>query len=136
MKPNEIKLRLIKVEGINVFFGKGIFDTETTICIEKSGFFLKRETSRYNVNSDHIKRCGNKAYCFVDLGTHQSINPTSNPKNLKLINQIQYLTQQKKWEANIKQRRYSRIQQLILIFCGMGVLFMIESIFRAIGVIL
>jgi len=134
MKANQLNLRLIKIEGINLFFGKGVYNTETNLCTEKSGFLLKKTKSIYLIDSDHVKRSGNKAYCFVDLGTHKSLNPHTNPKDNKLINQIQYLTQKQKWEANIKKRKLSKWEQLILLFCGMGVFFFITSIIRSLGI--
>jgi len=135
MKANEIKLRLIKIDGINVFFGKGIYDTETTLCTEKKGFLFKGSKSIYNVTSEHIKRSKKgKALCIIDLATHQSINPHTEGKDIKTINQIQYVTQKANWEAHLKRLKMSVWAQLILIFCGMGLLFFIESILRAMGV--
>jgi len=145
MKPNEIKLRLIKIDGINVFFGKGVYDTETTLCTEKSR--LKRNKSIYHISSEHIKRSKKgKALCIIDLSNHTSINeqkvngtsvnPNSDEKDIKTINQIQYVTQKSNWEAHLRKMKMSIWTQLILIFCGMGILFFAESLLRAMGAVL
>jgi len=135
MKPNEIKLRLIKIDGINVFFGKGIYDTETTLCTEKKGFLFKGNKSIYNVTSGHIKRSKKgRALCIIDLATHQSINPHTKNKDIKTINEIQYVTQKANWEAHLKRLKMSVWAQLILIFCGMGIFFLITTIVRNLGI--
>lgn len=146
MKANEIKLRLIKIDGVNVFLGKGIFNTETALCIEESGFLFKKHSSTYAITSSHIKRSGKKSYCLIDLVKHISIGENTidesegtsinlnSKKNMKIINQIQYLTQRRVWEAHSKKGKLSIWAQLILIFCGMGILFFIESITRAMGI--
>jgi len=135
MRANEIKLRLIKIDGINVFFGKGIYDTETTLCKESSGFLLKKTKSIYNVTSEHIKRSKKgRALCIIDLATHKSINPHTENKDIKTINQIQYVTQKANWEARLKRLKMSVWAQLILIFCGMGIFFLITTIVRNLGI--
>jgi len=144
MKANEIKLRLIKIDGINTFFGKGIYNTETTLCTEKSGLFFKKVKSIYGVSSEHIKRGKKgKALCIIDLNTHTSVGKVEvegnsinldSKKNIKLINQIQYVTQRANWEAHQRKMKMSIWAQLILIFCGMGILFFITSILRSLGV--
>jgi len=145
MKANEIKLRLIKIDGVNVFFGKGIFNTETTLCLEKSGILGKKHTSTYAITSRHIKRSGNKSYCFIDLGKHISIGENTeksdgtsidlnSKKNMKIINQIQHLTQRRVWEAHAKKMKFSIWQTLILLFAGMGIMGFIVNIIRALGV--
>ena len=145
MKTNEIKLRLIKIDGVNLFFGKGVFNTETALCIEKSGGFLfKKHSSTYAVTNSHIKRSKNKSYCLIDLGMHISIGENiksegvsidlNSRKNMKIINQIQYLTQRRVWEAHQKKGKISIWAQLILIFCGMGIFYFITSIVRSLGI--
>jgi len=146
MKANEIKLRLVKIDGVNVFFGKGVFNTETALCLEKSGKFGKKHTSTYAITSSHIKRSGNKSYCLIDLGKHISIGENSknkssgtsidlnSEKNMKIINQIQHLTQRRVWEAHAKKMKYSIWQTIILLFSGMGIMAFIVNIIRALGV--
>jgi len=144
MKPNEIKLRLIKIDGINVFYGKGIYDTETTLCTEKSGLFGKNK-SFYSITTEHIKRGKKgKGYCIIDLNQHISIGEIeaegmsinlNSEKNIKIINQIQYVTQRANWEAHLKRLKMSIWAQLTLIFCGMGILFLVTSILKSLGAV-
>jgi len=145
MKPNELKLRLIKIDGINIFYGKGIYNTETTLCTEKKGFFGKNK-SYYAITTEHIKRGKKgKGYCIIDLNQHTSIGEIvtksegksidlNSEKNVKIINQIQYVTQRANWEARVRKMKMSIWSQLILIFCGMGILFFITSMLQSIGV--
>jgi len=144
MKANEINLRLVKIDGVNVFFGKGIFNTETALCLEKSGMFGKKHTSTYAITSSHIKRSGNKSYCLIDLGKHISIGENTkssgtsidlnSKKNMLIINQIQHLTQRRVWEAHAKKMKYSIWQTIILLFAGMGIMGFIVNIIKALGV--
>lgn len=136
LKVNEIKIKLIKIDGTNTIFGKGILNTETTLCLESKGK-IKKQKSRYHINSIHIKRDKRgKAVCFVDLNTHKSFNPNEDKKDIKTINQIQYVTQSANWEAHQNKMKISKWQVLMYMFAGMGIFFLIVSIFRAIGVMI
>lgn len=136
MKVNEIKIKLIKIDGTNTIFGKGILNTETTLCLEKKGR-IKKTVSRYHIDSTHIKRDRKgKALCFMDLNTHKSFNPKLDEKDIKTINQIQYVTQAANWEAHQNKMKVSKWQILIYMFAGMGLFFLITSALKAIGVMI
>jgi hypothetical protein len=135
MKINEIKIKLVKIDGTNTIFGKGILNTETTLCLEQKGK-IKKAKSRYHINAKHIKRDKKgKALCFIDLNTHKSFSPNENDKDIKTINQIQYVTQSANWEAHQNKMKISKWQILIYMFSGMGVFFLVMSILKIFGVL-
>ena len=133
MKFNEIKIKLVKIDGTNIILGKGILNTETTLCLEKKRG-LKKQESRYHISSNHIKRDKKgKALVFIDLGNHKSFEPDAKTKDIKTINQIQYVTQSANWEAHQNKLKISKWQILIYMFSGMGLFFLIVSALQALG---
>jgi hypothetical protein len=125
---NEIVVDLLKIEGNSVFSGKGKYNTETTLCVEKTGT-IRKHFSRYHINPLHIKRYPyGTGLIFIDLSTHKSFNPHTEEKDIKTINQIQYVTQSANWEAHQNKMKMNRWQTLIVMFAGMGLLFLILEI--------
>jgi len=128
---NEISIDLLKIDGNSVFNGKGKYNTETTLCTEKTGKIRKR-VSRYHVNPLHIKRYPfGTGLIFIDLSTHKSFNPHTEEKDIKTINQIQYVTQSANWEAHQNKMKMNKWQTLIVLFAGMGLFFLITAIIGA-----
>ncbi len=151
-----MKLRLIKLEGSILILGKGIYNTENTLCVEKTGKIFKSK-SIYCIDSAHIKRNKKSGlrtlpYVVIDLATHLSVsNPfgkgkittdgksidlASGRKDIKIINQVQRVTQASVWEARQKKLKHSKWEILMFMFAGMGLMFLITSALKALGVYL
>ncbi|MFQ5825637.1 MAG: hypothetical protein ACE5JB_16485 [bacterium] len=132
MKLNKLKVKLIKIDGINVLHGKGILDTEKDLVEEKRGFFFK-DKNTYKVDTKHIKRDKKgKALLFIDLKEGKSFNPhTQDNPNLKCQNCLQFLLQKKNWEARQTTKKIDKWTALYIFFAGIGFFFLITQIIGA-----
>ena len=133
-KLNEMKIKLIKIDGVNILYGKGKLETDKNLITEKIGKLFRAITT-YKVEPKHIKReKRGKAVIGIDLKTHKSIDlATLSITNLKCQNCLEYLIQKKNWEARQKNLKYSTTQTLIILFAGMGLFFLVTQI---IGIIM
>lgn len=134
MKLNQLKIKLIKIDGINILHSKGILNTDNNLVEEKRGFLFK-DKNNYKIDTKHIKR-GRKgeATIFIDLKEGKSFNPhTSSNPNLKCQNCLQYLLQKKNWEARQTTKKIDKWQALEIFFAGIGFFFLLTHI---IGIII
>jgi len=129
MKLNKLKVKLIKIDGINILHGKGILDTEKELIEEKQGFLFRDKTT-YKINTEHIKReKKGKAIIFIDLKEGKSFNPQSaNNPNLKCQNCLQFLLQKKNWEARQSIKKIDKWHGLAIFFAGIGFFFLITQV--------
>lgn len=130
MKSNELKVKLIKIDGINIFpKAKGILESDKQIVRERKGF-LFRDIQNYSINTQHLKRdTKGKPVFFIDLKTHKSINPhTTEKADIKGQNALGYLMQEKNWKARQQNKKIDKWTALIILFAGMGLYFLITSI--------
>jgi len=129
MKLNKLKVKLIKIDGINILHGKGILDTEKELVEETRGRIFKNKNT-YKINTKHIKReRKGKAIIFIDLKEGKSFNPQSQDKpNIKCQNCLQFLLQKKNWEARQSTKKIDKWHGLAIFFAGIGFFFLITQI--------
>lgn len=129
MKLNQLKVRLIKIDGINVLKSKGILNTDTNLVVEKKGF-LFRDENKYKINTEHIKRSRKgKAIIFIDVKESKSFNPdTAKNPNIRCQNCLQYLLQRKNWESRQVMKKISKWNALFIFLAGIGFFFLLTQV--------
>lgn len=130
MKLNQLKINLIKLDGVNVIQSKNaILDSKTGVVFEKKGF-LFREKENYKIETDHIKRSKKgKMLIFIDMKTKKSINPhTSNSVSGKCQNCLGYLMQEKNWKARQQNKKIDRWMAIAYLFAGIGLFYLITQL--------
>jgi len=129
MKLNQLKVKLIKLDGINLLHSKGLLLMDKSIVEEKKGMFFKDKTT-YKINTKHIKRSKKgKAFLFIDVKEGKSFNPQSSDKpNIKCQNCLQYLLQKKNWESRQVMKKHNRWETLFIFLAGIGTFFLITQV--------
>jgi len=129
MPINQLKVRLIKIDGINILFGKGKLDMDKSLIEEKQGKIF-RDTTTYKIKTEHMKRTKKgKALMFIDVKEGKSFNPeTAKKPNIKCQNCLQFLMQRKNWESRQVMKKISKWNALFIFLAGIGFFFLITQV--------
>ena len=134
MKPNEIKIRLVKVSGsVVVEQKKAVLELDRSIITEKSGFIFRKK-HRYIVNTAHIKRNKKgKALIGIDLKTHKSFDLGTGEKiDGELLNTLDFLVDKAYHQANMEIPKMSKWEKIAYLFAGIGLFYLITEILKTI----
>ena len=141
MKLNELKVKLVKISGTNIFYGKGKLELDRHIITESKGFWFMKKSTRYIIDTAHIKRDRKgKALVFLDMNTHKSLGdkitksilPLNQSIDGELLNTLDFLVDKEYHKANMEIPKLSRWEKISYMFVGFGVLFFILEIIKAI----
>jgi len=129
MPINQLKVRLIKIDGINILFSKGMLDMDKSLIEEKQGRIFKEKTT-YKIKTKHMKRTKKgKALMFIDVKEGKSFDPETTEKpNIKCQNCLQYLLQKKNWESRQVMKKISKWNALFIFLAGIGFFFLITQV--------
>jgi len=132
-----VKCRLILLEDINVYERTGFYDPSDGIVATRKGFLGRSIDEKFGVDSKHIKRLKTgQALIFIDLKAKTSINPhTRASRDGKMRNYLKYLSEEKFWKG-FGKGQLDRQTLIIILFAGVGIAFLIERIFSALGVMI